>query len=389
MSTIRDMVEAANRTADRAIELWQKGEREQAVRTLLDSFEIPQSAAGADYSWLVATWQLLLGHPAKQVLALLHQYPSFVPEWFFANAITLYKLHGDSPISRAALFPSMEIGQAIFEKLTGETTAKLQDGIELEGRLSYPEYGLKLWQEATGAIEWITEYVERWEATLQVIPEDAKNDRHYKLWERSYEIGLTYAAREETSKAKKELLTALKEIRHFGLFTLEFDLTLTVLLSLNASADPAVRAGAAPAVKAAVLDQYAALCQTSWTDRELVMRAFNDLERTLLVTGSVSESTAAIEKAAELLNSLLAEDPNSIDYQQRANILRTLAESQKDAARSTMYCEEALGLMRAYLGPNHGLLVSTMQELHDYLEELGEPERAQTLEAEISRIEKL
>jgi hypothetical protein len=79
LDATQEQVQLANRAADQAIELWQKSEREQAVAMLQESFK-QNPAAGADYSWLLGTWQLLLGHPADQVLELLHKHASFVPE---------------------------------------------------------------------------------------------------------------------------------------------------------------------------------------------------------------------------------------------------------------------------------------------------------------------
>jgi hypothetical protein len=121
-------------------------------------------------------------------------------------------------------------------------------------------------------------------------------------------------------------------------------------------------------------------------DAELLIRKHCEIGRQMLALREDGIAETALESAFALLEKLQAENPQTLDLELRAEVLRNLADVTPDAQRAKVLLNEALELTRSYLGPNHGLLADVMEQLQDVFEKLGDTAGMESLEAEIERL---
>jgi tetratricopeptide (TPR) repeat protein len=392
MQSLLDMdsaeIDASYQAADKATDLWESGDRNEALKHLLETFKTNQFC-GPDWSWLAATWQLSMGCDSSAALELLRKHPSDMPEWGFTNAIALFKQQGDNVVSRAALTSAIEEGSPIAGKLLGKIDDDIVDGIDLKGIESYPQNAIKIWEETPHALKWLQDSFDRFvePSGEKPIEPDSTNRRHYKLWSDNYQFAVNASRKEHTRKeAKKFFLSALKEARHFGALSWEFDSTVS-RLSLSF-------VDARTQLEAAVREQVTAAKNLEQTNPLKAMRAYARIAERFDRMENVAEADDCYRAALRILHSLSETDRDLVDNCERAELLADAVAyrlDEEELRRSIALLEESLELRVSYLGPKHGELLDTMLDLHKCLVSLegDASDRAEVLKTRMLLIEPL
>jgi tetratricopeptide (TPR) repeat protein len=375
-----DDVRASFESADNAIKLWKDGKREQALSNLLATFE-SNPLCGPDWSWLAATWQMVLGLPTEQALSVIRRYPSYVPEWYYANALCLYAQLGDTEISRSALLAALLETRSLGRKLLGRSTNETRPDVELEGSNSYPEHAGVLWTDKPEVRAWLESGFTSLTSWIEAPPiQNADNIAHHKLWLNNYEIGVSYLKRGERKKARTSLLSALRDARKIGILGQEFDQTLTALVAGELEAEEQV--------KRALKDLVEAIQQLGDTDRLNKMRAYKRAGDYYSASKLLADSDRCYRAATDILKQLNDDEKAVVSLIERAELLEESAAFWiKDGViRSTALYEEALELRTSFLG-EHSEVMDLMLELHKCLICQDETEeRTAALEARMQRI---
>lgn len=352
-----ELVRASIRSAVAAIGLWSEGNRDEALTKLLSAFE-ENSVCGPDWCWLAASWQTLVGRADAEALAVLRRFSSCVPEWYFANALLLFRQFGDSDVSRAAIRVALDdgspIGLVLIDKFTSDD---YDEGLTLEGSNSYPENALQIWKETPGAIEWLDQGFSRWSKSSGQSPAemDESNKGRQKRWLDNFEFGLTQSRRGDQKQAKKSFLSALREARHFGPLSWEFETTVLMIITEDL--------GANEQVQAALKEQLESVKALDETERITAMRAYTRIGHRLMALHAPTNANDAFEAALKILRSLNDTEKFEVDFYEQADLLETAAgfyTNDDERRRSVSMYEEAIDLQAKFLGDNHPQLIETM-----------------------------
>lgn len=375
-----ESVRASFESAETSIKLWQDGKREQALSSILGSFD-SNPISGPDWSWLAASWQMTIGLPAEQVLAVIRRFPSYVPEWYFANALCLYTRYGDTDVSRSALLAALTESRALGRKLLGHSASEPAFEVELEGSESYPEHAGVLWKETAGAHAWLESGFTSLSSWTEGPPTtNGDKSSYYKLWSDNYEIGVSYLKRGERKKARTSMLSALREARKIGLLGREFNKTMIALVAGELEAEEQVRRG--------LKDFVDAIRQLGDTDRLTSMRSYKRAGDYYDVAKCLSDADNCYRAAIDILRQLSDDERADVSLIERAELLEASAAFwiKEDVVRSTVLYEEAIELKSMFLG-EHPELMDVMLELHKCLiVQEGTEQRAAALEARMQQI---
>lgn len=144
-----------------SLHLWTAGRREEAAAHARDMLRLnPNDNQGVRYT--LAGYLLALDQNEELGL-LLGQYPDDdTAQWAYSRALLAYRLHGETPQSRALLKAAKKTNKHVIPYLVGDKYPPLEQppyysiGDENEA-LIYLAGSLSAWKNTAGAIDWVRE----------------------------------------------------------------------------------------------------------------------------------------------------------------------------------------------------------------------------------------
>lgn len=286
-------------------------------------------------------------------------------------------------MSRGAVSSGLIQGSPIVHKLLDKPTAPMEDGLELEGPHSYPENALEIWKKTPNALQWLDSVLNQFvEASGEPpLEPNASQRRHHKLWSDHVHSAMTFLERQNNTQAKKSLLSALREARHFSALSREFESVIVILL---------LHGGAESQLEEAVKEQVQAAEIISKESPLKALHAYTRIADRFDNLENPADADDCCRAAIKCLESLSSEEKILFDNCYRADLLTASAAfwiKEEGLRRSISLYTESIELRSAYLGDNHPQLIDTMTSLHECLICLGDTSAADELVARMLQID--
>lgn len=195
---------------------WKHGCKNDAIKTLLDSFFAEEIFEPKLFSLAVA-WLIQTGSD-RRARRFLRRSANATDHWSVANALLLYRRTGNSPVSMAALEAaySPELLKILDTKCEPEhdmITATIKES----------------WRVTPGALEWLGTYF----SAEKIFPSSESDHRRIlqrlTRWLENFRSALALAARNEWNECRRFMKMALKEAEMIGGHTPVYDGTLDLL----------------------------------------------------------------------------------------------------------------------------------------------------------------
>ncbi|HEY9871322.1 MAG TPA: hypothetical protein V6D08_19340 [Candidatus Obscuribacterales bacterium] len=355
--------------------IWRSGRQDEALSAVLALLDEHKDDA-EELMFLAASWLIQLGRDAE-ARALIDRDPSCLPEWYYTNALLIYRSQGDTAASRAALYDGLAESSLIAE-LISDPDAITDDGyddIELEDEERFADDARCAWHRSPGSLEWMLKVVRSMNlAAADGTHADAASEKaaeaRLKRWRDDFESALAFLERGDHKSAKRLLRSALREAEKLGPASEPFRETVDTLIELlNES-------GGSSDEMEALLDRQLATAEALHAgDKRRLALSCASIARRFMDMEKYDKGEAAFARACNLLEQLLQANDSFVTLRELSSSVFGRAfclGSQKRYAEAVPLFRLSIELQEQFLGANHFDHIPNLDYLRRSLHHLGE-----------------
>lgn len=348
---------------------WNLNQRDEAIRILEEAlnFRFGQHIV-EEVRYSLVSYLVILNQD-ERARAALDSDGIPTSEWYYLNALLRFRQHGDTYISRGALFRAIAEDDIIAYALSDTEYDGDEDELEDLDRWTkkYIAFTREGWKSTPQAMDWLIRYITR--VRPRVGLSDVPDVGRIRRIDNEFELAIKHTEREDLKNAKRSFISALREANRlddggesfkfiaglFSSFLKEIDESQSPILELIRQ-------------RISWLDG-----QTKTAEPEAQLHSYVDAGRVAYEVEGFEESEKCMQKAYEIF----CENRSELNSQSGDIILAVLGSistQKNDFEALEKYMRERISMTEETLGPAHLDVVEQLQYLRFALHSLGKHE---------------
>ncbi|MDR3617217.1 MAG: tetratricopeptide repeat protein [Candidatus Obscuribacterales bacterium] len=361
--------------SEAAKELWHQKHFDDAISLLkrvIDSLGVSE----CELVYL-ATSYLIMRDSDAAAKELLAKMPVSTSEWFYLNALLLFRETGDSALARACLRVAASEDPVYLFEIVGAKKVETDPAYEL--------FNSCCWHQTEGCQAWLTSFFKTIKAKAAVAAEDLSEQDSSKIkrWKTLFEIADAQIERGSWKEARRDAKAALKTISNVSGQADAVSRSIEQLELINNESELPLD------------DIMSAASQYAEAELKILGNEYGaarlkiTLARLLLDQKKFVESEKFLREGIQLLETLLKENDLKTDFSDLAdaysNLGESLAEQRKyDEAASAF--RQSVALQEQYLDRCHPDLLSDLDYLAKCLHYTGKHADEAQVQVQLSKI---